>query len=235
MSALSTRERGWALTPRGPPLGRWVRYANESWEPAHGGALRLYVPRAWSRSGHFDLEPRLDTVVVFRSELVEHEVMAVHSPRLAITQWWYGQPARGTTASGVNATPSPGLDATAAPRPPPRARARAAPGPPALPLAKDARAARARIFVSIASYRDSECLPTIRALFENAAFSERIFVGVVSQHETREGVDGPLFAAEHALDARDAARVRWDVIDWREAAGPCVARARAQQLWRGEE
>ena len=232
MRSLHDSEDPSALTT----LGRWVRYANESWEPAHGGMLRLYVPHAWSRSGHFDLEPRLDTVVIFRSELVEHEVMAVHSPRLAITQWWYGQPAHGTAASGVNAAHSPRADTSAAPRPPLRTGARAAAlGPSALPLTKDARAARARIFVSVASYRDSECLPTIRALFENAAFPERISVGVVSQHETRESADDPIFAVEHALDARDAARVRWDVIDWREAAGPCVARARAQQLWRGEE
>ena len=60
-------------------------YLNPGWRPEHGGLLRLHLA-----SGCLDVEPRLDRLVVFRSERVEHEVLPVHAPRYAATAWYYG-------------------------------------------------------------------------------------------------------------------------------------------------
>lgn len=59
-----------------------IVYLNADWQPAHGGRLALHLdpPRV--------IEPRLDTLVVFRSQLVEHEVEPAHADRLAITAWY---------------------------------------------------------------------------------------------------------------------------------------------------
>ncbi|MDX2012555.1 MAG: 2OG-Fe(II) oxygenase [Myxococcaceae bacterium] len=59
-----------------------IVYLNEGWRPEHGGALRLHLEPA------VDVEPRLDTLVVFRSEVVEHEVRPSFADRLAITAWY---------------------------------------------------------------------------------------------------------------------------------------------------
>ena len=58
-------------------------YLNPDWEPSHGGVLR-----AWEPEGPVDVAPRLDRLVLFRSELVEHEVRPVHAPRAALTAWY---------------------------------------------------------------------------------------------------------------------------------------------------
>jgi SM-20-related protein len=62
-----------------------ICYLNPHWRPEHGGVLRLHLP-----SGPVDVEPRLDRLVVFRSELVEHEVLPARAPRFAATAWYYG-------------------------------------------------------------------------------------------------------------------------------------------------
>lgn len=60
-----------------------IYYLNPGWTPAAGGALRVHGP-----DGARDVEPRHDRLVVFLSELVEHEVLPVFEPRLAITAWY---------------------------------------------------------------------------------------------------------------------------------------------------
>jgi SM-20-related protein len=65
-----------------------IYYLNPDWEPAHGGLLRLYP-----EGGPVDVAPRLDTLVVFLSERLEHEVLPVYAPRLALTAWFYGRTA----------------------------------------------------------------------------------------------------------------------------------------------
>ncbi len=59
-----------------------IVYLNEGWSPEHGGRLRLHVDPP------VDVEPRLDTLVVFRSELIEHEVQPSFAPRFALTAWY---------------------------------------------------------------------------------------------------------------------------------------------------
>jgi SM-20-related protein len=60
-----------------------IYYLNPSWSTADGGALRLHLAE-----GPVDVAPLLDRLVLFLSERVEHEVLPVHHPRLAITAWY---------------------------------------------------------------------------------------------------------------------------------------------------
>ncbi|MCP3141655.1 2OG-Fe(II) oxygenase [Pyxidicoccus xibeiensis] len=66
-----------------------IWYANADWVPEHGGVLRLYP----EDSAPVDVAPTLDRLVVFLSERIEHEVLAAHAPRLALTAWYYGRDA----------------------------------------------------------------------------------------------------------------------------------------------
>ncbi|MDP1824550.1 MAG: 2OG-Fe(II) oxygenase [Archangium sp.] len=59
-----------------------IVYLNEGWGPQHGGQLRLHV------APPIDLEPTLDRLVIFRSELVEHEVLESKADRWALTAWF---------------------------------------------------------------------------------------------------------------------------------------------------
>jgi SM-20-related protein len=62
-----------------------ILYLNPDWTEAAGGLLRLHLP-----SGPLDVAPLLDRLVVFRSEIVEHEVLPTHAPRWAVTAWYPG-------------------------------------------------------------------------------------------------------------------------------------------------
>ena len=59
-----------------------IVYLNEGWRPEHGGQLRLHVEPP------VDLEPTLDRLLVFRSEVVEHEVLESRAFRWALTAWY---------------------------------------------------------------------------------------------------------------------------------------------------
>jgi SM-20-related protein len=62
-----------------------ILYLNPDWTELAGGMLRLHLP-----SGPLDVAPLLDRLVVFRSEIVEHEVLPTHAPRWAVTAWYPG-------------------------------------------------------------------------------------------------------------------------------------------------
>ncbi|NTX57735.1 2OG-Fe(II) oxygenase [Myxococcus sp. CA039A] len=66
-----------------------IWYANAGWVPEHGGVLRLHP----EGSAPVDVAPMLDTLVVFLSERIEHEVLPAHASRLALTAWYYGRDA----------------------------------------------------------------------------------------------------------------------------------------------
>jgi SM-20-related protein len=66
-----------------------IWYANRDWEPTHGGVLRLHP----EGEAPVDVFPVLDTLVVFLSARLEHEVLPAHTPRLALTAWFYGREA----------------------------------------------------------------------------------------------------------------------------------------------
>ena len=85
-----------------------------------------------------------------------------------------------------------------------------------------------RIFVSIASYRDTECQWTVKDLFEKASHPERVFAGICWQFIAAEDAD--CFAVRTRPE-----QCRVIEVDARESRGVCWARSRIQSLWQGEE
>jgi SM-20-related protein len=57
-------------------------YLNPDWAKEHGGCLRMHLDPP------LDVEPRLNRLVVFMSERVEHEVLPSFAPRLTLTAWY---------------------------------------------------------------------------------------------------------------------------------------------------
>ncbi len=65
-----------------------VLYLNETWDPADGGALRLYLDERDQR----DLAPLGGRLVLFRSERFEHEVLPAARERVSATGWFTRRP-----------------------------------------------------------------------------------------------------------------------------------------------
>jgi hypothetical protein len=85
-----------------------------------------------------------------------------------------------------------------------------------------------RIFVSIASYRDTECQWTIKDLFDKATHPERVFVGVCWQFFKDQDAD-----CFEVVTRPEQCRVL--EVDARESRGVGWARSQVQSLWAGEE
>ncbi|KAG3162145.1 hypothetical protein PI126_g6089 [Phytophthora idaei] len=189
-----------------------VYYLNDQWEPEHGGHLRVHLKASkLLPSCHWDVPPKLDTLMVFRSLDVEHEVMPTYRERKAVTIWYYGEPPEASPAI---------------------ARSEALPVPRPLPSItgnKSGHAERASIFVSIPSYRDSECRHTVDNLLTQATFPGRVSIGICLQTDDDDDTRAYLESKY------SSSKVRVHGVDFRKAAGPCVARAQAQKLWQGEE
>ena len=83
------------------------------------------------------------------------------------------------------------------------------------------------IFVSVASYRDTQCSQTIRSLFEQADKPERVFVGLCEQNKA----DQP---GEACVPAQLPRNVRRVVIHHSEAKGPTYARYLCSTLYQDE-
>jgi len=60
-----------------------IYYANVAWQASHGGEIRVYAAH-----GPKNIEPVADRVLIFLSSWLEHEVLASHHPRYAITTWF---------------------------------------------------------------------------------------------------------------------------------------------------
>ena len=88
--------------------------------------------------------------------------------------------------------------------------------------------AEPRIFVSIASYRDTECQWTIKDLFEKALNPERISVGICWQFVP--GDDDDCFEIETRPE-----QCRVLEFHAKDSRGVCWARHQTQKLWQGEE
>lgn len=147
-----------------------IYYLNERWS---GGELRL--------DGGPDVEPKIDRLVVFRSE-TEHEVLPSYEKRWAVTQWWYATP-RACLVDVPALLSSEG-------------------GP--------------TIFVSVASYRDPDTKATVQDALAKARRPGRVRIGIVAQYDVVGGSDDKHFVG-----------LECGVVDMRDAAGPCPARALA--------
>lgn len=60
-----------------------ILYLNDGWLPEDGGALRLHLP-----DGPLDVLPAANTLAVFVTEGLEHEVLPATRDRLSITGWF---------------------------------------------------------------------------------------------------------------------------------------------------
>jgi [Skp1-protein]-hydroxyproline N-acetylglucosaminyltransferase len=87
------------------------------------------------------------------------------------------------------------------------------------------------IFVTIPSYRDSECQHTISDLINKAKFPQNISFGVCFQYDK----EADQHCLAHWPKELFPNQIRVDYVDYREATGPCWARYRAQQLYREED
>lgn len=84
------------------------------------------------------------------------------------------------------------------------------------------------IFVSIASYRDSECMRTVQDLFAKAKSPRSVFVGICEQNSK----DAAESCAPGSFEHSD--NVRRITIPSGEAKGPTYARYLCSTLFRGE-
>ena len=71
-----------------------ILYLNGDWQPAHGGALRMYgvgspaiSTDADSSEPFVEVEPRRGTLAIFWSHLIPHEVLPASVARFAISLW----------------------------------------------------------------------------------------------------------------------------------------------------
>ncbi len=81
------------------------------------------------------------------------------------------------------------------------------------------------IFVSIASYRDEQLVPTVLDCIAKAHYPERLRFGICWQHD----------ASEPALPFAADERFRILDVDYRESKGACWARSEIMKLWNGED
>ncbi len=226
---------------------------DKDWDASlDGGALRLFhsndgddnsgdksrlanATENRSLPGYTDVIPFRNRMVVFRSDRVPHQVMPSHRrPRLAITMWFYGKVANnileneedfplGAASSAPNAE---GVNSSN-------------PFPP-LPLQQISypKDQSPSIFVSIASYRDSETRPTIDALYSMAFKPGRIFTGIVVQLEHGEKYDEDIWTSITKSTTKSLPnehQLRVIRIHARDATGPCYARGLCQTLYRDED
>lgn len=86
------------------------------------------------------------------------------------------------------------------------------------------------IFVSVASYRDRHCANTLQELFKHATLPHRVYVGVYQQNEESD---------QDCLDGVDAAWAATNVkvhrVHAKEAAGPCIARFHAANMYANQD
>lgn len=81
------------------------------------------------------------------------------------------------------------------------------------------------IFISIASYRDVQLVPTVEDLLAKAHEPGLLRFGICWQHE--EG--------DQPLPFENDARFAVVDVDWRDSRGACWARAKIMELWHGEQ
>lgn len=184
------------------------------WSPEEdGGHLRLFVGETT-----YDAAPLFNRCIVLRSDKVLHQVLpSKRRNRVAVTMWFYG------TQLQHKLNHSPSIQAS--PLSPPSVEAKLTSGPSPLSVQGESDSI-STIFVSIASFRDSETLPTIRSLLETAQSPKRITIGLVWQYDPE--TDPPTPVDPHP-------QIRCLSLHAKDARGPCYARRLAQLLYRDED
>lgn len=70
----------------------FVSYLNFDWMPEDGGQLRIYLPGGEEGETFFDIAPEAGKLVLFRSDVIEHEVLLSNTHRYSITGWMLDLP-----------------------------------------------------------------------------------------------------------------------------------------------
>jgi len=65
-----------------------ILYLNPDWKTGDGGELRVYD----ANGGFSDYSPLHGRLILFRSDLVEHEVLQANLPRVSVTGWMRKDP-----------------------------------------------------------------------------------------------------------------------------------------------
>lgn len=261
---------------------------DQDWEiEKDGGCLRVY----YDNNDYHDIVPFADRFVLFRSDLVEHEVLpSKRRPRIAITIWMYGNIVTendsitndnvdnnddGKKADGFHTTKIEEKLSSSSSSPPllnkaateileisaaaiianennndniierQREQQLKIQQKQSLPVNDiiNSTSKNGTIFVSIPSYRDTETFPTINSLYENALYPNNIYVGIVFQYDTRlESNESQLYSINNNTILQSTipqpwinTHIRTIVLDYRDATGPCYARALGQSLYRYED
>ena len=289
-------------------------YLNPNWQEGDGGKLRAYYKSPEPQSSQdsksnqalelqWDIEPKLDRLVLFRSDVVPHEVLPSNAIRYALTCWMYtrespeghdnmksepageaekklqthdkslnySQPAlllpekpqlklthrqefqSWSIVSKDCDIPYPVCHGLRILDPEDRrfwvakmrekaisGKGEIAPGYTAKPLPFSAKAgdglnersseSNHRIFVSIASYRDTECQHTLTSIFASARYPEAIRVGICFQYDHAK--DSSCFDLAHPMVRPSQVRVMH--VEAKDACGPCWARHFAEKLFDGD-
>ena len=236
----------------GQQLGRVVSavyyLTNEDWHAVDdGGHLRLFS----SDHQTTDVVPYRDRLVIFRADGVEHQVLpSKRRPRTAITMWFYGTilPSIPTplahprtdseednplTSSPITITQPPTTNDSITITEPVPISSDPPPLPISVPGGYKQNVAEMSIFVSVASYRDTETAPTLTSLLSQSQYPNRIVVGLVLQLDDKE--DSHLQTSIHSIIERYSTQIRCLRMDCKDATGPCYARALGQSLYRGED
>lgn len=91
------------------------------------------------------------------------------------------------------------------------------------------------IFVSVASYRDNQCLDTVRNLAENADNPELLTIVVCQQNSTLEDDCLGWCKRDGEHPTCKYSRAKIERLSYISARGPTWARWRIQRKWNGEE
>jgi len=88
-----------------------------------------------------------------------------------------------------------------------------------------------KIFVSIASYRDTKCSTTLQSLYDQAKYPDNVFVGICQQNDRndKDCVKGATTVEKYKNN------IRIIRLDHFEAKGPTWARYLCSTLYNGEE
>jgi len=60
-----------------------ILYLNENWTDSDGGELRIYK----NDGSSIEIKPELGRLLIFRSDLIEHEVLITNRERFSLTGW----------------------------------------------------------------------------------------------------------------------------------------------------
>ena len=92
------------------------------------------------------------------------------------------------------------------------------------------------IFVSIASFRDSECPPTVEDMFAKAKNPRRLFIGVIEQNDPSDPpCMPPAYASCQGAEFCPSDNIRIRRVRPSEARGPTFGRYVAMLMYQGEK